>query len=251
MMRNIRYFLLTSFRAVLVLFSSAVFISCSFISTSDEVQLIYPVGLEPEFWDISWLSFDGTVFRKRVSRGSVAVISIPRELPVIVSAVPVMAEFLFPYQIKPAGCVVSADVPGSSRLYLSWEQGFEADFLLNLAGSGIPPEAVNIRRFTELVESRSNGNPWNLDIKRLSTDLLNGELWVYSFKLIQTVDVSIPLPVGSWSSEYPPEKTMETESGLWIGEMTVGVHNFIRKIDGKVISVSVDERGGVVVLSGN
>ncbi|GEM_PF-714287 len=252
MKRNFKLsFLLTSFRAAVVLFSSAAFISCSFISTSDEVQLIYPLGLEPEFWDISWLSFDGTVLRNRVSRRSMAVICIPRELPVVVSAAPVMAESLFPYRIKPAGCVVSADEPGAPRINLSWEQGFEASFLLNLAESGIPPDAVNIRRFVETVESRSNGNPWNLDIKRLSTDLLNGELWVYSFRPIQSVDVSIPLPGGLWYSEYPPEKEMESESGFWSGEITIGVHNFIRKADGMVVSVSVDESAEVVVFSGN
>lgn len=252
MMRKLRFlFLLTSFNAVAVLFFSAAFISCSFIRTSDEVQLILPGDFESEFWDITWLSYDGSVLCKRVSRGSTTVICIPRELPVVVSAAPVMPESLFPFQIKPAGCVVSAGEPSCSIIELSWKQGFEASFLLNLAASGIPPDAVNIRRFVETVESRSNGNPWNLDLNRLSYDLLSGDIWVYSFKQLQTFEVTIPLPVGIWYPEYPLEKELKSDSGFWNGEITIGVHNFVRKTDGMVVSVSVDERGQVVVFSGS
>ncbi len=252
MMRKLRVlFLLTSFKAAVVLFSSAAFISCSFIRTGDDVPLTLPLCIESDYWDISWLSSDGSLLRKRVSRGSNVVISIPREMPVVVSAAPVMPESLYPFRIKPAGYVVSAEEPGCSRIDLSWEQGFEASFLLNLAASGIPPDSVNIRRFVETVESRSNGNPWNLDLNRLSSDLLSGELWVYSFRPRQSVEVSIPLSPGIWHPEYPPEKEMKSESGFWNGEITIGIHHFVRRADGMVVSVSVDDRGQVVVFSGN
>jgi len=156
-----------------------------------------------------------------------------------------------PFQIRPAGCAVSADTPRSPEIILSWEQGFTASFFLKLAESGVNPDAVNIRKFVETVHLRCNGRPWALDLRKLSSELLDGGLWVYSFRLLPFPEVSFALPAGHWHGEYPPEPVMEAPSGYWSGELPVGLHHFIREADRRVITVSVDERGELIISSVN
>ncbi len=230
-------------------------VSCGFYRVSDDVLLTWPPGElplfeggEPAFWNLTWLSSDGAVSRQRVAGGTQPVVQLPREVPVIITAAPVIPDFLLPYRIRPAGCVMSVDCPRLSEMSLNWEQGFAADYLLDLAGLGIRPDAVNIRRFLEAVEERSKGNPWALDLKRLSSELLEGDLWIYSFRLLSMMDISIPLPGGSWYNEYPPDPVFVSEFGNWRGELSVGLHHFIRPSDGMVSTVSIDERGDVIVL---
>jgi len=232
--------------------------SCSLYKISDEIQLIWPSdgvcfpGLDlPENWDITWLSSDGGVIRQRVSGENYPRITVPREIPLIVSASPVMDESDEPFQIRPAGCVVSADTPRSPEITLSWEQGFNASFFLKLAESGVNPDVVNIRRFTETVLDRCNGRPWTLDLRKLNSEMLEGRLWVYSFRLLPFPEVSLPLPAGHWYGEYPPDTVMESLSGCWSGELPVGLFHLIREEDRMVLSISVNERGEVFIYSEN
>lgn len=252
-----RFLLVTSLKSVLFLVFFSGLGSCGFFGISDNVPLIWPSGglpafggSEPDAWDLSWLSVDGTVFRRRVVGDERPVISFARELPVIITASPVTPEFPEPFTFKAAGCVRAPDLPRPLELCLKWEEGFAASYLLSLAESGIRPDSVNIRRFLDAVESRSGGNPWNLDLRRLSSELLGGELWIYSFRPLPVLDVTIPLPPGNWYSEYPPEPIIISEVGGWSGGLSTGLHHFIRPFDGLAASVSVDERGDVIVLSG-
>jgi hypothetical protein len=229
---------------------------CSFYRISDSVPLSWPGDGLAVFgggglvsWDLSWLDADGSVSRRRVDAGERPFITLPRERPAIVCALPVTPSLPEIYQTRPAGCIVHAAVPRPSELSLTWDQGFSAVFLLSLAEAGVPPDSINLRRFQEVLEIRSEGNPWNIDLRRLSGDLLGGELWTYSFRLLPSVDVLIPLPPGAWYSEYPPSPVLISESGIWAGKLTVGMHNFIRPLDFCTLSVSVDERGHIAVLS--
>ena len=229
---------------------------CSFYRMSDNVPLSWPCdglavlgGGDLVSWELSWLEADGSVSRRRVDGGERPFIALPRERPAIVSASPVTPFLPEIYQTRPAGCVVHTAVPRPSELSLTWDQGFSAVFLLSLAEAGVPPDSINLRRFQEALEIRSEGNPWNIDLRRLSGDLLGGELWTYSFRLLPSVDVLIPFPPGTWYSEYPPNPVLISENGSWAGKLTVGMHNFIRPLDLRALSVSVDERGNIAVLS--
>jgi len=253
-----KLFLLTSLQAVIFFFLTSGLVSCSLMRAFDEISLTWPRGNleifengETDLWNLTWLSSDGGVRGKQVPGGIPSSICIPREIPIVITATPVMREPYTPFQIKPAGCVLSADIPRNGKITLSWEQGFCAEYLLRLAESGINPGIVNIRRIVETVDTRSKGNPWTLDVSRLSFDLLEGKLWVYSFRQLPFFDVSLQLPQGHWYSEYPPTPVLVSESGVWNGVLTPGLHNFLRMADGMVVSVEVDERADVIIYSGS
>lgn len=143
---------------------------------------------------------------------------------------------------------MAADIPRPNELLMTWEHGFAADFLLKLAESGISPGYINIRRFLEAIELRLGSRPWNQDLVKLSSDLLGGDLWTYSFRISELLDVILPLQPGFWYSEYPPDLPLYSENGSWSGEMAAGLYNFVRLSDGSVVSVSVNERGDVTVF---
>ena len=252
-----RFLLVTSLKPVLFLTLLFGLGSCGFFGISDTVPLIWPAGglpalggSVPESWNISWLAIDGTVSRRRVVGNEQPMISFARESPVIVTASPVTPGFPEPFTFRAAGCVRAPDLPRPLELCLNWEEGFAASYLLSLAESGIRPESVNIRRFLEASDSRSGGNPWILDLRRLSSELLGGNLWIYSFRPLPEAEVMIPLPPGNWYSEYPPEPVIISAAGGWSGTLSTGLHHFIRPLDGLAASVSVDDRGDVIILSG-
>jgi len=251
------FLLLTLFKVSMLMFILTVSEACSLYRSCDEIQLIWPSygfllsGLDmPEYWDITWLASDGSVNRQRVSGEAYPRITVPREIPLIVSASPVMDESN-PFQFRPAGCAVSADTPRSPEITLSWEQGFSASFFLKLAESGVNPDAVNIRKFTDTVHNRCDGRPWTLDLRKINSELLEGRVWVYSFRLLPFSEVSFPLPAGYWYGEYPPDPGIVSFSGYWSGKLPAGLHHFIRKTDRRVLSVWVDERGEVITYSDN
>ena len=246
----IRFFRLIFLSGGFFLFLVPGLTSCSFYRTYDEFSLVWPES-GVDYWNLTWLSSEGIVFHRRVEGSFSPVISIARGIPLLITAVPQMKDAPALFQIKPAGFVSASCQPRSSILELSWEEGFSADFLLKLVQSGISPEIVNIEKFADSVISRSNGNPWNLDIRKLSSEFLESEIRVYSFRLLPIFPVSIPLPTGRWLSEYPPEGDIISESDLWEGELCIGLHGFMRPDDGMVIIVSVDERGDVILYSGS
>lgn len=234
----------------LVSLSILVLNGCGFYKVCDLVPLYLPAGglgelqgSPPLFWNISWLDSDGLVGTRQVGEGDYFFVQIPREKPVIVTASPITPHIPGPFQLKSAGFVSAADNPRPLEILMTWERGFAADFLLNLAESGFAPEQINIRKFLEATELRLGDSPWCLDLARLSTELLKGDLWTYSFRNSEFFDVILPLQPGLWYSEYPPDKPIYSENGVWSGELAVGLHNFVRPSDGAIISVSINERG--------
>jgi hypothetical protein len=234
------------------------FTACSIFRTDDEISLILPSCRfdesevsGPDCWEISWLAEDGTVSHRRIESGRPPEILISRMNPVVITASPVLSGVPFPFQIRPAGYAVSGSDYGSAEAVLTWEHGFAADFLLNLADSGLSPELVNIRRFVYETDRRGGGNPWNLDVRRLCSDLRDGKLWVYSFRQLPVVPVSFFLPAGVWHEEYFPGAVIVSESGVWSGELTIGLHHMLCISGSMVISLNVDARGDVTIFSGD
>jgi hypothetical protein len=232
--------------------------ACSLFRTDDEFSLILPPCRfdesevsGPDYWEISWLTEDGSVLHRRVESGGPPEILISRMNPVVITASPVLSGVPFPFQVKPAGYAVPGADYGSAEAVLTWEHGFAADFLLHLADSGLSPELVNIRRFVDETDRRGGGNPWNLDARRLCSDLRDGKLWVYSFRRLPVVPVSFRLPVGVWHEEYFPAPGIVSESGVWSGELSIGLHQMLCTVGNRVISLDVEERGEVTIFSGD
>jgi hypothetical protein len=229
--------------------------SCGFFRVADpltiswtELDLTHLSAAGPDSWTLSWLNSDGLVTLCRIPGNELPTISVPRESPVVIAASPVFSQFPAPYSVKPAGIVVAGDDPRSSTLQLSWKQGFSAVFLLRMAESGVSPGLINIRRFLDAVDERSESDPWSLDTGKLASEILSGDLWTYSFRVLDFQEVAVPLPPGIWYSEYPPDSPVIPENGIWDGHLTPGLHHFLRSPDCSVVSVSVDERGDVITF---
>lgn len=243
------------FPVLLLCILSVITGSCRFYRVWDPLPVSLPngglgilQGSLPIFWNISWLSADGSVGERRIREGDSLYLPIPREQPVIVAASPITPHLSSPFSVRPAGFVLAGDKPGPVELLMTWEHGFAADFLLTLARAGIAPEAINIGKFMEAIEVRLGDRAWNQDLAELSSELLGGDLWIYSFRISELLDVILPLPSGHWYSEYPPDLPLYSQYGSWSGELAVGLHDFVRPADGSVLTVSIDKRGDVTVF---
>jgi hypothetical protein len=195
------------------------------------------------FWDVSWINMDGTVSERRIEDGQTVVLNLPKEQPAVVCAVPVIPGVSPPFGYRPAGGLRPAEMPALPELQLSWEEGFSSNFMLELARSGVAPDRINIRRFQDAVARRGGGNPWTLDLRRLASDFISGDLWIYSFVIPPKYPVVVPLSPGCWYSEYPPDLPLFSAAGSWSGELPEGLHRFLKVPGGTCVSVSVNDRG--------
>ena len=227
---------------------------CELLSPRRPVAVVIPdgdfarLGLpEPERWEVSWLS-EGGVCGRTVAAGGRFALSLPKERPTLVIARPETGGVTDLWKAKPAGFAAAAGDPPSGEIRLAWEEGFAAWYLLHLAETGIDPEAINIRRFLDTVRSRGGENPWDLDRRALGEDLYDGDLWVYSFRLPDREEVDIPLPEGTWFSEYLPSAPLVAGPEGWTGNLGVGIHAYLRGEDGAAAVVDVDEGGWTALL---
>lgn len=193
------------------------------------------------FWQISWLDFDGTVKILNVYEEDRPRLNLAREFPIVISFLPIINDE--PFQFHPAGYLALQPPSETSTLVPGWSHGFAADYMLKLASHGINPGTVNIERFREGVITRSQGNPWFLDTRRLSTDLLSGNLWVYSIRQRETHPVILPLSPGLWLCEYLLDPSLEVANDGWFGVLPAGTFHFLRPADGTVCTVGIGDKG--------
>jgi hypothetical protein len=247
----------SSFATRFSVLTAVICTGCDFFSSRFETVVRWPAentwaadfcAAEPDFWELSWLEYDGSVSRSRVPGDRPAVLKLAKESPVIISAVPVTPGFGAGFQFRPAGIVRPCDLPVEDEMRLTWEEGFTAGIMLTLAESGVHPSRVNLRRFLDTAAERGGPNPWKLDTRRLFEDLAAGRLWVYSFRLSPQFTVELPLPPGTWYSEYPRDPVLVSDASGWQGELPEGQSRFIRDSGDLVLTVGVDERGGFVML---
>lgn len=229
--------------------------SCSLVRTVDTRELSLPVDgspLNPEdgesVWFIRWLDGNGDVKYRYLTNPSAVLLEIHRESPVIVSACPVSDNTIF--TPLPAGYLSGMPVETGLSMTLTWADGYAADYLLNLAAAGIDPREVNVDRLREAVRSRGGDNPWFLDTRRLSTDLIEGNLWIYSFRQKDRVAVFLPLQPGEWYSRYAPAEVMVAGNEGWSGFLPEGTHCFYNPVENLTVTATVDEEGRVVSLQG-
>ena len=151
---------------------------------------------------------------------------------------------------RPAGFLVRQLPSGARQIEceLRWEDGFSADYLLALSSRGLSPSLLNVDRFAQAVRERSEGTPWYLDTKRLSGELLAGELWIYSFRLLDFSEIVLPLPAGDWYTDYPPGPVMSAGAGGWTGRLPPGTHRFHRPADAAVRIVTIGEDGRFAII---
>jgi len=240
---------------VISVFSTA----CGFFGISDDVLIRWPEGglpiyngSDPSSWEVHWLNSGGTVSRRVVESAQGALfLELPKESSLIVMAIPITSEYAGPYRVRPAGAVVGADFPLPKSLQLAWEDGFSAQLLLHLVDSGIPSHAINQRRFAETARERSGNRPWLLNERYLRNEIARGKLRNHSFRLLETFEVKLALPEGTWYSQFPPESPLISHQDGWKGVLPIGIWHFARPSDKEVATVSIDDRGQASLQIGN
>ncbi|OQX28873.1 MAG: hypothetical protein B0D92_06630 [Spirochaeta sp. LUC14_002_19_P3] len=226
------------------------FSGCQLFSVSDELALIAPThegasALGTEAWRVCWLADSGMV--QTVSGNLPTFITAARELPVIVAAWPLVSDAPAGWSFKPAGFVQGT---GSMReaVELNWQDGFAAELLLELAQKGVDLRRINGGRLAENIVKRSDSKPWLVDRRRLVSDILEGNLWVYSVKLLELNDLVLPLPPGIWYSAWPLADPLTADGSGWSGPLPDGLHLFIRPADGTAVKVWVEGKAPPVLM---
>ena len=219
---------------------------CRLFTTSCPAQVILPDPTTAGFpddqtagWEIRWLSGDGDIRNLICGRESPVVIDLPRERPLVISA-RLLTE-TGSIDFFPAGYVGREH--SGHQVELSWLDGFTADYLLDLARSGIDPAMINVERFRDTVRRRCDGNPWYLDTRRLTEELLAGELWTYSFRPLDRHDIQLEFDPGCWYHCYIPDGSFESDGDSREINLPAGTHSFLRFSDESVLVVTVDSDG--------
>lgn len=219
---------------------------CRLFSLSYPAEVILPdpaaAGYPEENltgWEIRWLAGDGDVRHQTFGNVSEVLILLPREHPAVLAAYP--RTDTEPFSLFPAGHAGRAG-PGTP-LTLSWTDGFSADYLLELARSGVDPGMINIGRFRDTVRRRCGGNPWFLDTRRLTDELLQGDLWTYSFRSLERHEVILDFDPGRWQQSYLPAGFFESDGSARTMHLPAGTHSFLRLPEPRVLTVTVDAEG--------
>lgn len=227
------------------------FLGCSLFSVSDDLVLIAPDGgpegsgtLSVDGWTLAWLADSGRV--KRMEGKLPSSITAARELPVVAAAWPRVLGVPVDWNFKPAGFVQGV---GSLReaVELNWMDGLAAELLLELAQKGVDLRRINCGRLAENIVKRSDSKPWRVDRQRLVSDILQGNLWVYSVKLLELNNLELSLPPGTWYSAWPLADPLTADDSGWSGSLSDGLHLFICPANGTTIKVWVEGKAAPVL----
>jgi len=138
--------------------------------------------------------------------------------------------------------VYPVDLDSHGELPLRWEEGFLAELLLRCAGAGDHLQAVNVKKLRSHIADRSEGNPWRLDGRTLSSALACGRLSLRNLKLLPSGDVELEAAPGRWISGNPMiEVPVESDGRLTLRELPEGIHSFFLLHGTGRIDISVSE----------
>ena len=229
--------------------------SCGFFRSEDAVRVVWPetpvraFGAEgTAHWTLRWYAADGSVRSRRVQAGEQPFITVEREIPIIAAAVPEAAADHGAWSSRPAGFAAPVHEAPGETMRLTWEGGFAAAFLLDLAEAGVPPHRINIERFNQAVLERAQGRPWELDARRLASDTAGGRLRFFSFRVPRQRELTLPLPEGLWYSAYPPDPPIQAGPKGWGGPLGLGLHAFLNPAASLTALVHVKRTGPPTVL---
>ncbi len=130
-------------------------------------------------YELTWFDVDGAENRALLScadaetrgpggesDGAPALIVELPKLPVVpVVAAPIVAGHSG--LLRPAGAVFPRGLRADGAISLTWHEGFIAQTLLALAGSGFDISIINVPRLSDAIWNRSGHDPWLLDRDRI------------------------------------------------------------------------------------
>ena len=219
---------------------------CSLLTELDDLHVSFPEY--PSAWRIRWLSDIYMVEETIVSDADGLMISVAREIPLVAAAWPVDTKPANSWNPRPAGYIAGLQMPRPSSIRTNWVDGFGALFLLELAAEGMDLREFNTGRFVQaLQEVSQGGNPWNIDKRKLVSDIAADEFWVYSIKLLETVDITLPLAPGTWQADYLESLPLIVGQNGIDAALVEGMHSFLRIEDKKVAQVWVSAKDTPVV----
>lgn len=228
---------------------------CGLFGSIDAVRVIWPEAPVRVFgeggtvyWNLRWYAADGSVRTRRVKGGRSSSVNVEREIPLIAAAVPEAADDYGVWRSRAAGFAAPVNAGRNGEVQLTWEGGFAAWFLLDMAEAGVPPYRINIERFNRAVLKKGAERPWELDVRRLAADVSGGTLRTFSFRIPRSRDLRLPLPEGMWYSAYPPDAPMEADAEGWSGSLGIGLHGFLNPEASLTALVHVNRSGPPTIL---
>ena len=217
--------------------------TCSFFSPGVPLAVRLPEA--PEHWQQAFPELDfrilyptndsGGFAERRVEGRARLVILCPKVLYVPVLAYPCLSGQ--PNVLPPAGGVYPLDCdiltsdilgPGvpTESISLSWEQGAVAEILYRLWEQGANCSAFNVPRLSGEILTRSQGDPWALDLERISSRLAAEEFRVTVIRLAPSRDLLLEPGTGNWFLESPFRLPVpaRTDGSLFLQSVPLGAH---------------------------
>jgi hypothetical protein len=208
----------------------------------------WPAKLTAGKYIVKYLESKGSIREIEIDPGNRSVLLRLPSLPVV----PVIALPQFgspPAELKACGAIYPGQLKEGDRLALTWAGGFLAQMLLECAMSGDSMQAVNTPKLQQEILDRSEGNPWHLDPRVLTTGIVDETLAYRSLRLLPRHDIVVEALPGRWISGNPLSFSLiNCPSGEAIfTDLAEGIHSFFF-IDGNDrIDVSVSSTGWTAV----
>ncbi len=135
---------------------------------------------------------------------------------------------------------------------LSWQNGFLAALFLKLLAQGVAVEGINSRRLQEEIWSRSEGDPWRLDMSCMAQALASGEFSVYAIRKLPAANVLVSPGTGRWFLESPFSVPGESDAAgkLALPDLPLGLHTLFALDGDSWYLLSFTEETGVLLVPG-
>ena len=189
----------------------------------------------PEHWQQTFPELGFRIVYPANDSGDFAELQVdgPAPVPIMCPKVlylPVLAYPNLPrhsIELPPAGGVYPLDCDlVAQSIALSWHGGAVAEVLQRLWEQGMDCSAVNVPRLAEEIATSCQGDPWALDLQRISTGLAAEDFRLTDIRLAPCRDLLLEPGPGNWFLESPFRLQVPTDADgfLLLRGVPLGAH---------------------------
>jgi hypothetical protein len=154
--------------------------------------------------------------------------------------------------LRPAGAVWPLDLTADGQaLAFSWERGPLAETLLALRREQVEVSTLNTTRLASEMQTRSEGDPWRLDLVHLEERLASGDFRETDIRALPARDILLAVPAGQWFLETPfrlPQSIAEDQA-LALPGVPYGAHRLFSSDGRSSYSLYVGQQDILVELN--
>jgi hypothetical protein len=207
--------------------------ACTFYSIHSPLTVRLPEA--PAHWqqafpELSYRIFfptndSGGFAERRVDGDARVTIPFPKTLYLPVLAYPDLPGRSI--DLPPAGGVYPLDSDTvAESISLSWQRGAAAEVLKRLWEQGVDCSTINVPRLCGEISTRSQGDPWALDLDRICDRLAAEEFRLTDIRLAPSRNLLLEPGTGNWFLESPFrfQISAETDGSLLLQNVPLGAH---------------------------